>query len=291
MRSKPLKRILAEARQLMEDGAFELNLIGQDTTSYGEDIGYEAGLVGLLENLDRVAQEHGGAWIRLMYAYPSCFTDAMIDAIATLENVVKYIDMPLQHINDRVLDRMRRRTSRRLIESLLNKLRNRVPKIAIRTTLISGFPGETEQEHDELLRFVQDFRFDHLGVFAYSSESGTPAGSLHAQGDAIPPPLVQERLDQLMVAQQQIVFERNCQAAELGMRADVLIDEALGPIGQGRMSNQAPQIDGLTTVRAHKPLLTGDLLPCRIVKANGYDLTGEPVTNSNLPILNSPGTT
>ena len=291
MRSKPLKRILSEARQLMEDGAFELNLIGQDTTSYGEDIGYEAGLVGLLENLDRVAQEHGGAWIRLMYAYPSCFTDAMIDAIATLDNVVKYIDMPLQHINDRVLDRMRRRTSRRLIESLLNKLRNRVPKIAIRTTLISGFPGETEQEHDELLRFVQDFRFDHLGVFAYSAESGTPAGSLHAQGDAIPPPLVQERLDQLMVAQQQIVFERNCQAAELGMRADVLIDEALGPIGQGRMSNQAPQIDGLTTVRAHKPLLTGDLLPCRIVKANGYDLTGEPVTNSNLPILNSPGTT
>ena len=181
MRSKPVEAIVAEARELCADGAFELNLIGQDTTSYGEDIGYAGGLVGMLTALDTVAK---GNWLRLMYAYPSRFTDAMIDALATLPGVVKYVDMPLQHINDAVLERMRRKTSRRLIDTLLDKLRRRVPGIAIRTTFITGFPGETDEQHDELVEFVRDFGFEAMGVFPYSPEPGTPAGTLHAGGEA-----------------------------------------------------------------------------------------------------------
>ncbi len=136
MRSKPIDAICAEARELMQDGAFELNLIGQDTTSFGDDIGYAPGLVGLLEELNSTVAENGGAWVRLMYAYPSCFTDEMINAIAQLPNIVKYIDIPLQHIHDRVLDAMRRNTSRKLIKTLLQKLRDRIDGISIRTTLI-----------------------------------------------------------------------------------------------------------------------------------------------------------
>ncbi|MHC4996112.1 MAG: MiaB/RimO family radical SAM methylthiotransferase [Planctomycetota bacterium] len=143
MRSKPLDHLLPEARELFSDGAYELNLIGQDTTSFGQDIGYGPGLSGVLTELDTLAAEYGGAWLRLMYAYPSCFTDEMIETLAALPNVLKYIDIPLQHINDRVLDSMKRKTSRKLIETLLDKLRDRVPGMTIRTTFITGYPGET----------------------------------------------------------------------------------------------------------------------------------------------------
>src|SRR5690242_20130999 len=155
MRSKPVEQILAEARELAADGAVELNLIGQDTTSYGADIGYAAGLSGLLKTLDRELKDVH--WLRLMYAYPSCFSDEMIKTIAGSSRIVKYIDMPLQHINDDVLTRMKRRVTRKQIETLLTKLRDWVPGIAIRTTFIAGSPGETDAQHDELVKFVKDF--------------------------------------------------------------------------------------------------------------------------------------
>src|SRR5437773_5802777 len=192
MRSKPIEQILLEAKELAADGAVELNLIGQDTTSYGTDIGYAAGLSGLLNTLDK--QLPDVRWLRLMYAYPSCFTDEMIRTIADCDRVVKYIDMPLQHINDEILTKMRRRVSRREIETLLEKLRKWVPGIAIRTTFIAGSPGETDKQHAELVKFVRDFGFEMMGVFPYSAEPGTPMGRM---SDQVPEEVKQERLEEL----------------------------------------------------------------------------------------------
>jgi len=258
MRSKPPERIISEARQLMSEGAFELNLIGEDTTSFGRDIGGSDGatkrrsdegaenrervargdLVRLLEALNAVAGECGsasargdgpipgaGGWIRVMYAYPTNFTDEMIEAIASLPNIVKYIDMPLQHMTDRMLSAMRRNTTRAEQESLLNKLRDRIPGLAIRTTFITGFPGETEDDHRQLLDFIEDFQFDMLGVFRYSREDGTPAGTM--DGDAalhVPDEVKARREEELMLTQQRIAFENARYVAEQRCQFDVLID-------------------------------------------------------------------
>ncbi|MCC7408933.1 MAG: 30S ribosomal protein S12 methylthiotransferase RimO [Phycisphaeraceae bacterium] len=304
MRSKPVPAILAEARELIMDGAFELNLIGQDTTSFGQDIGYGPGLVGMLEELDGcVGQNAGGGWIRLMYAYPSCFTDEMIDAIARLPRVVKYIDMPLQHISDPVLTAMRRRTSRRLIETLLEKLRKRIPGMAIRTTFISGFPGETQEQHEELVSFVKDFGFDAMGVFAYSPEPGTPAGSMHAKGQAVPAEVARERVEELMLAQQAVTFARNEAMASCGGELDVLIEGPApatasagvrgrktsgvgrgGKLYVGRTTAQAPQIDGVTYVQARQKLVPGELVRCRLTDAAGYDLVAQPVEEVHVKV-------
>ncbi len=302
MRSKPLDAMLAEARELIADGAYELNLIGQDTTSYGQDIDYGPGLVGMLEALDQLASAEGAGWLRLMYAYPSCFTDAMIDAIARLPRVLKYIDIPLQHINDRVLDAMRRRTSRRLIETLLGKLRDRIPGMAIRTTFITGFPGETQAQHRELVDFVREFGFDAMGVFPYSPEPGTPAGTLHARGQAVPDDVIEARLDELMATQQELAFARNAQLAERQAEVNVLIDavteiegEATAGVSEaarlytGRLPSQAPQVDAVTYVQASEPLVPGQLVRCRIVDFADYDLIARPVDElarkASLPIL------
>jgi ribosomal protein S12 methylthiotransferase len=293
MRSKPVDRILNEARELMNDGVFELNLIGQDTTSYGEDIGYKPegqdGLVAMLTALDSQVAQFGGGWIRLMYAYPSCFTDAMIDAIAALPRVVKYIDMPLQHINNTVLTHMRRRTSRKLIETLLAKLRQRVPGMAIRTTFISGFPGETQRQHNELVKFVREFGFDAMGVFPYSPEPGTPAGTLHAQGGAIEQSVIDARIEELMLTQQQVVFARHDQWVKQQAEFEVLIDAPAGsdvsltPKARhayvGRTPAQAPQIDGVTYVHSRTKLATGDLVRCRVTHTKDYDLIAQPLTD------------
>ena len=302
MRSKPVDRIVAEARELFEDGAFELNLIGQDTTSFGSDIGYDAGLVGMLTALNNEAAARGGAWVRLMYAYPSCFTDAMIDAIAKLPNVLKYIDMPLQHINDRVLDRMKRKTSRKLIETLLAKLRKRVPGIAIRTTFISGFPGETEAEHHELVDFVREFGFDALGVFPYSPEPGTPAGTLHANGSAIDERIIAQRVEEIMLTQQDFAFAANKKKAEDGIEIEVLIDSALqtkgkattgvskgGKLYVGRSYHQAPSVDSVTYVQSKAKLSPGEVVRCKVTDADGYDLVAQPIEDRirrvSLPIV------
>jgi ribosomal protein S12 methylthiotransferase len=302
MRSKAPDALLAEAKELIDDGAFELNLIGQDTTSYGADIapgspaapgtpgppGSGGGLAWILRQLNDVVATptgRGQGWLRLMYAYPSCFTDEMIDAIAELPAVLKYIDMPLQHINDRVLDSMRRRTSRKLIETLLGKLR-RVPGMTIRTTFISGFPGETDAEHQELVDFVGDFGFDAMGVFAYSPEPGTPAGRLHAEGGAIPDDVIDQRIDQLMLTQQDVVFDRHAELAARGAEFDVLVE---GPVTSdiehpasdlthvGRTSQQAPEIDAVTYLATDADLSPGEVVRCRVIDHADYDLVAEPI--------------
>lgn len=286
MRSKPLNPILSEATELFVDGAFELNLIGQDTTSYGDDINYTPGLSGMLRSLDELAGKHGGAWLRLMYAYPSCFTDEMIDTIASLQYVLPYIDMPLQHINDRVLDRMRRKTSRKLIETLLSKLKDRIPGMTIRTTFISGFPGETEQEHQELVEFVREFGFEAMGVFPYSPEPGTPAGTMYGAGDAVPDEVIDRRIEELMLTQQEVAFTRNDALVEAEQQYDVLIDaeeETVEgePVYVGRTYQQAPDIDSVTYVLSKNKLSPGEVVPCQIVGSQDYDLIARPVSDLN----------
>ena len=268
MRSKPIEQVLAEAKELAADGAVELNLIGQDTTSYGSDIGYAAGLSGLLKTLDRKLNDVH--WLRLMYAYPSCFTDEMIRAIAECDRVVKYIDMPLQHINDAILTRMRRRVTRGQIETLLAKLRKWVPGIAIRTTFIAGSPGETQEQHDELVRFVRDFGFDMMGVFPYSAEPGTPMGRMDEQ---IPEALKQERTAELMLAQQDVAFAQA--RRQVGILGKVLVDRAARPNEEhrfiGRMQSQAPEIDSVTYVDG-TDLHPGQFVDVKVTDSRAYDL-------------------
>jgi ribosomal protein S12 methylthiotransferase len=289
MRSKSVDNIRAEAQELFSDGAFELNLIGQDTTSYGQDINYEPGLAGLLGELDQLAQAHGGAWLRLMYAYPTSFTDAMIDAMAEASNVLKYLDIPLQHINDRVLELMRRNTTRGQIESLLERLRRRMPEITIRTTFITGYPGETDAEHGELVRFVREFGFGNMGVFTYSPEPGTPAGRL-AASQAIDADVAEQRRAELMLAQQEVVFARNRQLADERKPVDVLIDQPISP-GEappadppithvGRTTDQAPEIDTVTYVQSAQAVSPGEVIRCRLTGAHDYELIAQPAADA-----------
>lgn len=305
MRSKPLEAILREARELLTQGCVELNLIGQDTTSYGHDIGYEPGLSGMLEALDREAQAHGGAWLRLMYAYPSKFTDEMIEAFARLPNLLKYIDMPLQHASDPMLEAMRRRTSAKAQRTLLGKLRNRVPGMAIRTTFITGFPGETEDDHLELLDFVRTMRFDMMGVFRYSREEHTPAGTMDIDPALhVPDEVKAQREEELMLAQQEIAFERARSMAESRTAVEVLIDAAApsrsrsrrttgvgkgGSLYLGRTPFQAPSIDSTTWVVSSETPSPGEIIRCTVVDADGYDLVAQPTEEMErrvtLPLL------
>ena len=292
MRSKPLDRIAAEARGLMASGAFELNLIGQDTTSYGLDIGEATGLPGLLSTVNSVAKEFGGGWMRLMYAYPSKFDDASIDAIAKLDNVLKYIDMPLQHASDAMLKSMRRHTTRENTETLLNKLRERVPGIAIRTTFIVGFPGETEDDFEQLLEFINEQQFDMMGVFRYSAEDGTPAGTMEKDAAlAVPDEVKREREERIMLLQQEIAYDNAKLQAKSKAQFDILIEAPNanklkskattgvskgGALYTGRAYFQAPSIESVTYVQSNQPRSAGELVRCTIVDSNGYDLIAVP---------------
>ena len=283
MRSKPVEQILAEACELAADGAVELNLIGQDTTSYGSDIGYGAGLSGLLRTLDRNLKDVH--WLRLMYAYPSCFTDDMIKTIAGSDRVVKYIDMPLQHIADGALTRMRRRVTRKQIETLLDKLRQWVPGIAIRTTFIAGSPGETDAEHAELVQFVKEFGFEMMGVFPYSQEPGTPMGRME---DQVPDAVKKQRVEELMLAQQEVAFAKA--RGQVGQTIEVLIDRPAGRDEEdghvARSHAQAPDIDSVTFVRG-SDLHPGQLVNVKVSDYQNYDLVAEvPRQKSRrLPVL------
>src|SRR5688572_9944197 len=284
MRSKPVDHILAEAKELAADGAVELNLIGQDTTSYGTDIGYTPGLSGLLKTLDRGLKDVH--WLRLMYAYPSCFTDEMIRTIADAGRLVKYIDMPLQHINDEVLTRMKRRVSRKQIETLLTKLRDWVPGIAIRTTFIAGAPGETDAQHDELVRFVKEFGFDMMGVFPYSPEPGTPMGRMT---DQIPDDVKRTRVEELMLAQQDVAFAKA--RATVGKTIEVLIDRPAGRDEEdgwvARSRSQAPDIDSVTFVHG-RGLHAGQLASVKVTDFQAYDLVaevGKPKASRSLSVV------
>ncbi|NLF31179.1 MAG: 30S ribosomal protein S12 methylthiotransferase RimO [Planctomycetes bacterium] len=266
-RSKPFERVLAEARELAADGAVELNVIGQDTTGYGQDLPDGTDLAALLRALDGL---EGPRWIRVMYAYPTGVTDAVIEAMASCRKVVPYLDVPLQHIADGVLQRMGRRTTRAATEALLAKLRERIEGIAIRTTFIVGFPGETEAQFEELLDFVRAFRFDAMGVFAYSSEAGTPAARLDG---AVPAEVADRRVETLMLAQQAIAFEAG--DARAGETLEVLVD-GIDPDGRclGRHAGQAPDVDSVCYLT--DPLEAGRIVPARVVGREGYDLIVRP---------------
>jgi len=260
-RSKPPGDVVAEAAELIADGAFELNVIAQDTTGYGTDLGDDVNLAGLLRRLDGL---DGAGWIRLLYTYPRGFDDELIAAISESECVVRYVDIPLQHISDSVLKRMGRRVERRRIEDLLDRLRS--AGIALRTTFIAGFPGETDAEFAELLAFVEEFEFDALGVFEYSPEPGTPAVNLPEQVDD---ETKARRAEAVMAAQQQIAFAANQDA--VGQVIDVLVD-GIDPQGRcvGRHAAQAPEIDSVSILT--EPLPPGELIAAEVVGFEDYDL-------------------
>ncbi len=270
-------------RELAADGAVELNLIGQDTTSYGSDIGYAAGLSGLLKTLDRELKDVH--WLRLMYAYPSCFSDDMIRTIADCDRLVKYIDMPLQHIDDKMLTKMKRRVTRKQIETLLEKLRQWIPGIAIRTTFIAGAPGETDAQHRELVKFIEDFRFEMMGVFPYSRETGTPMGRMDGQ---IPDDVKQQRVQELMLAQQKVAFARS--KSMVGSSIEVLIDRPAGRDAQdgyvARSQSQAPDIDSVVFVNG-ADLHPGQFVQVKVTDYENYDLIAEVRARKSrkLPIL------
>ena len=273
-RSRTTDSIVREARGLAARGVRELLLISQDTTFYGIDRGERGALARLLRELNAI---DGLAWIRLLYLYPTTITDDVLDAMAECEKVCRYVDLPLQHASAAVLKRMRRPGNRKTYDRLLNRIRERVPGVTLRTTLIVGFPGETETDYAELEGFVTDTRFDHVGIFTYSHEEGTRAFALP---DDVPASVKRRRRNGLMARQKKIVA--TAQKARIGAEVDVLVD---GPsqehelVLQGRLEGQAPDIDSvvfLTDCDADT-VPRGELIRTRIVDARGYDLVARPI--------------
>lgn len=272
-RSRAAETIVREAQQLAARGVKELILISQDTTFYGRDAGQGAALPRLLRDLNRV---DGLEWIRLLYLYPTTITVEILEAMAECEKVCKYIDLPLQHASDDVLRRMKRPGTGRTYERLLADIRTRIPGVALRTTFIVGFPGETEKDFSELCRFVRDIEFDHLGVFTYSHEEGTTAFALP---DDVPPAVKRKRCNTLMAEQKRIVARS--QRRRVGDRVRVLVD---GPspehdlVLRGRLATQAPDIDSAVYLSEADPSLhrPGTLVNAVVVGAQGYDLMARP---------------
>ena len=274
--SRPMNAILDDARRLRDMGVRELNLIAQDTTDYGHDLGMKDGLATLLEKLVEVAErplpplggtEGGLDWIRLMYAYPGYVTDRLIEVIASHPQILPYLDMPLQHAHPDTLKRMRRPANMDWVYKTIARMRAALPGLAIRTTFIVGYPGETETEFQTLLDFVAEMRFDRLGAFQFSYETGTPSESL---GDPISPEIKEERYQRLMSLQQGISLQIN--QSLVGQRLDILVEGLDKGISIGRSYRDAPEIDGL--VFAEGQAKVGQIVPVRINGAMAYDLTG-----------------
>jgi ribosomal protein S12 methylthiotransferase len=273
-RSRPIESIVQEARQLASQGVKELLLISQDSTFYGIDRGERGALPKLLRALNEIA---GLEWIRLLYLYPTTITGDVIDAIADLDKVVKYIDLPLQHASDSVLKRMKRPGTRKSYVRLLDNIRARIPNVALRTTFIVGFPGETAEDFAELEGFIEEIGFDHVGVFTYSHEEGTSA---HDLKDDVPAATKKKRQERLMARQRDLVALR--QQARLGERARLVID---GPspehelVVQGRLAGQAPEIDPVVYLTDCDPsgFARGAFIDVEIVGAQDYDLVARPL--------------
>jgi len=269
--SKPIEQVVAEAEELAADGVRELVLIAQDTSFYGLDMGGKPQLAELLARLDQI---DGLAWIRPMYLYPMHITDELVEVLASAKKILPYLDMPLQHINDEVLRRMQRRVDRAQTEQLLDRLRQRIDRLVLRTTLIAGFPGETDEQFEELVEFVQRRRFERLGAFPFSAEPGTPAATLDGQ---VPEEVKQTRRDRLLEVQQEIAFAWN--QSQVGQPMDVIIDryiEAEKDAYVGRSYADAPEVDGVVYVTG-RDLAPGVIVPCEIVATSGYDLIGVAV--------------
>ena len=269
-RSVPMDDVLKEAERLAAAGTKELILIAQDTTAYGMDFDGKYHLAELLTELCKV---DGIAWIRIMYAYEDRITDELIEVMAREDKICKYLDIPLQHASDRVLRAMDRRSTRESIRNTVRRLRSAMDDIRIRTTLITGFPGESEEDFDELIDMVETERFDRLGVFTYSAEEGTPAGEMD---DQIPEEVKEERMDQIMRRQLEISLENNRDL--VGFTLEVIIDEEDEDGSYiGRSRYDAPEIDNSVLINTSKKHVPGDIINVRIVDAFDYDLVGEEV--------------
>ena len=273
-RSRAVGSLTDEARALVDAGAQELVLVAQDSTAYGHDLQPAAHLAELLEALDRLP---GVRWIRLLYAYPSAVDRRLMEALAGLKSVVKYLDMPIQHIDDEVLRRMRRGYSGDRVRRCVDQLRQAIPDLALRTTLLAGHPGETPAAHQAMLRFVNEYQIDHLGVFAFSPEQGADAAT---QPDQLPAELAAQRVAELMEAQRRV--SQRLLARKVGQRLDVLVE---GPsqeseyLMEGRHAGQAPEVDGVVYLTDGGGIV-GDFLPVEIIDSGDYDLVGRP---SNVP--------
>jgi ribosomal protein S12 methylthiotransferase len=269
--TKPIEEVIREAKELADDGVRELILVAQDTTYYGLDLYGRVRLAELLRELDQI---DGIEWIRVLYLYPIFFNDELIETLATSKKIIPYLDMPLQHINDRTLKRMQRRVRRHEIEELLAKLRTSIANLTMRTTFIVGFPGETEAEFDELATFVRDARFERCGVFTYSYEPGTPAVKLDGHLDE---GLKEERRARLMEVQQANALAWS--AAQVGKTLEVIVDGPDPEVPnhvQARGHADSPDIDCMVRVKG-KNLQSGDIVPVKITAADAYDLVGRAV--------------
>lgn len=282
-RSKSLENIIAEAKELISDGAVELNLIGQETSAWGSDMPGSGGIARLLKELNAI---EGVVWLRVLYTHPASITDEFIDALANCDRVVPYIDMPLQHINDRILGLMNRKVGKQGIIDLIEKMRNKIPGLVLRTTMIVGFPSETEEEFNELLDFVKETKFDMLGAFSYSPEPGTPAAEMPGQIDE---DTQFGRLETLMFAQQEIAFQK---AQDMvGQTYDCLLnnyiyEEDLEEIGLdkdlqwfvGRSATQGPEVDSVTWVGIDDPeeFVPGMIIPVKVIDSFEYDMIAVP---------------
>ena len=269
--TKPVEEVVREARELAADGVRELIVVAQDSTYYGLDLYGRVRLAELLRKLDKV---DGIEWVRVLYAYPEHVTDELLDTLAGAKKILPYLDMPLQHINDRTLRRMQRRVNRATTEELLGRLRAALPNLALRTTFIVGFPGETEEEFEELCSFVRDAKFERAGVFPYSLEPGTPASRLPGH---LPEEVKAERRDRLMALQQEVAFA--WAAGQVGKELEVLVDAA-DPEVPGhflaRSHADAPDIDCAVRLKG-KNLQPGDLVRARVTGADGYDLAARAI--------------
>lgn len=268
-RSVPMERLIAEAKDLAEQGVRELILVAQETTLYGKDLYGEKSLYRLLKELCRI---DGIRWIRILYCYPEEIDDPLIQVIKEEKKICHYLDLPIQHASDEVLRRMGRRTSKEQLKAVIGKLREEIPDICLRTTLITGFPGETKEQHEELMEFVDEMEFDRLGVFTYSPEEDTPAAEMP---DQIPEEIKEERQAELMGLQQDIAFD----AAEnmIGKEVLVMIEGKVADENAyvGRTYKDAPGVDGLIFINTEEELMSGDFAKVKVTGALEYDLIGE----------------
>lgn len=275
LQSREIEDIIREVKELAKEGVKEVNIVAQDITKYGIDRYGEPRLIKLLNELVKIESIK---WFRLLYAYPADFSDELIEMIASQPRICNYIDLPIQHADEKIRSKMGRRGSKQEILALIEKLRNRIPEMTIRTSLIVGFPGETEKEFNNLLDFVRQAQFDRLGVFTYSQEEGTPAAKMPNQ---VAEEVKEERYEQIMELQQKISLERN--QKWVGREVDVLVDEIREEEGEklvvGRTERDAPEIDGLIYVRDVKDtnVEVGEFIRVQVSGAYEYDLIGEEV--------------
>ena len=268
-RSVPIEELVAQAKELVSNGVKELILVAQETTLYGIDIYKEKSLHKLLDELNKI---DGLFWIRIMYCYPEEIYDELIKAIKRNKKVCHYLDMPIQHCNDEILKRMGRKTDKADIERIVTNLRNQIPDITLRTTLICGFPGETQQMHEELMQFINDMEFDRLGAFAYSPEEGTKAASFP---DQIDDDIKEDWQAEVMELQEEVIFDKNETLTGTQMYAFIEGKVADENAYVGRTYRDAPNVDGYIFINTEQELMSGDIVKVRITGAYEYDLIGE----------------